>query len=137
LRIEPEPQMYGKLLEAETAIKRKDPRQAILLLQTAQKIYDTWLGHYDLGRAYLDAGMFTEADSEFELCLRRKGEASAVFLDDVPTFRVIPPLYYYLGRAQEGLKSPAAVDSYKTFISYQEKGVGPLLSDARRRVNAH
>ncbi len=81
--------MYGKLLEAETALKRKDPRQAILLLQAAQKIYDTWLGHYDLGRAYLDAGMFTEADSEFELCLRRKGEASAVFLDDVPTFRIV------------------------------------------------
>lgn len=137
LRIEPEPQMYGKLLEAEIAIKRKDPRQAILLLQAAQKVYDTWLGHYDLGRAYLDAGMFTEADSEFELCLRRKGEASAVFLDDVPTFRIVPSLYYYLGRAQEGLKSPEAAASYKTFISYQEKGVGPLLSDARRRVNSH
>ncbi|MGC2322735.1 MAG: protein kinase [Terriglobales bacterium] len=136
-RIEPEPQVYGKLLEAETALKRKDARQAIQLLQAAQKIYDTWLGHYDLGRAYLDAGMFTEADSEFELCLRRKGEASAVFLDDVPTFRMIPPLYYYLGRAQEGLNSPAAAESYKTFISYQEKGVGPLLSDARRRVNSH
>jgi len=137
LRIEPEPQMYGKLLEAETALKRKDPRQAILLLQAAQKIYDTWLGHYDLGRAYLDAGMFTEADSEFELCVRRKGEASAVFLDDVPTFRIVPTLYYYLGRAQEGLKSPEAAASYKTFISFQEKGVGPLLSDARRRVNSH
>jgi len=137
LRIEPEPQMYSKLLEAETALKRKDARQAILLLQAAQKIYDTWLGHYDLGRAYLEAGMFTEADSEFELCLARKGEASALFLDDVPTFRLIPPLYYYLGRAQEGLKSPAAAESYKTFISYQEKGVGPLLSDARRRVNSH
>jgi len=136
-RIEPEPQMYGKLLEAESAIKRKDARQAVPPLQAAQKIYDTWLGHYDLGRAYLDAGMFTEADSEFELCLRRKGEASAVFLDDVPTFRMIPPLYYYLGRTQEGLKSPAAAESYKTFISYQEKGVGPLLSDARRRVNSH
>ncbi len=137
LRIEPEPQMYGKLLEAETALKHKDPRQAILLLQAAQKIYDTWLGHYDLGRAYLDAGMFTEADSEFELCLRRKGEASAVFLDDVPTFRIVPPLYYYLGRAQEGLKSPEAAASYKAFIGFQEKGVGPLLSDARRRVNSH
>ena len=135
--IEPEPQTYGKLLEAETALQRKDPRQAILLLQAAQKIYDTWLGHYDLGRAYLDAGMFTEADSEFELCLRRKGQASAVFLDDVPTFRIIPPLYYYLGRAQEGLKSPAAAESYQTFITYQEKGVGPLLSDARRRLNSH
>ncbi|MBZ5630485.1 MAG: hypothetical protein LAO06_16630, partial [Acidobacteriia bacterium] len=106
-------------------------------LQAAQKITDTWLGHYDLGRAYLDAGMFTEADSEFELCLRRKGEASAVFLDDVPTFRIVPPLYYYLGRVQEGLKSPTAADSYKTFVSLQEKGAGPLLSDAQRRLSSH
>jgi tetratricopeptide (TPR) repeat protein/predicted Ser/Thr protein kinase len=136
-RIEPEPQVYGKLLEGETALKRKEARQAISFFQAAQKMYDTWLGHYDLGRAYLDAGMFTEADSEFELCLRRKGEASAVFLDDVPTFRIVPLLYYYLGRAQEGLKSPAAADSYKTFIAFQEKGVGPLLADARRRLNSH
>ncbi|MBZ5568384.1 MAG: protein kinase [Acidobacteriia bacterium] len=136
-RVEPEPQIYGKLLEGETSLKRKDPRLAIQLLQAAQKITDTWLGHYDLGRAYLDAGMFTEADSEFELCLRRKGEASAVFLDDVPTFRIVPPLYYYLGRVQEGLKSPTAADSYKTFVSLQEKGAGPLLSDAQRRLNSH
>jgi len=29
-------------------------------------------------------------------------EATAVFLDDVPTYRLFPPVYYYLGRAQEG-----------------------------------
>jgi tetratricopeptide (TPR) repeat protein len=136
-RLEPEPQIYGKLLEGEASLKRKDARQAIPPFQAAQKISDTWLGHYDLGRAYLEAGLFTEADSEFELCLRRKGEASAVFLDDVPTFRMVPPLYYYLGRAQEGLKSPVAADSYKTFVSLQEKGGGPLLSDAQRRLNSH
>ena len=133
-RIQPEPQMYGRLLDGEMSLKHKDARQALQQFQAAQKIYDTWLGHYDLGRAYLQAGMFTEADSEFELCLRRKGEASAVFLDDVPTFRILPTVYYYLGRAQEGLKSPSAADSYKTFVALQENGLGPLLADARHRL---
>lgn len=133
-RIQPEPQMYGKLLDGEISLKRKSAQQSIQQFQAAQKIYDTWLGHYDLGRAYLQAGMFTEADSEFEVCLGRKGEASALFLDDVPTFRMVPTAYYYLGRAQEGLKSPAAAESYRTFVSLEEKGVGPLLADARRRL---
>ena len=92
----------------------------------------------DLGRAYLDAGAFIEADSELEKCLKRRGEASAVYLDDVPTFRAIPPVYYYLGRAQEGLKSPAADESFKTFLSIKEKGdEAGLVKDAQRRVAAH
>lgn len=42
---------------------------------------------------------------------------------------------YYLGRAQEGLKSPAAVDSYKTSLAMKETGdTEPLVVDARPRV---
>src|SRR5437899_6623441 len=43
--------------------------------------------------------------SELEACLKRRGEATAAFLDEQPTYRLFPPLYYYIGRAQEGLKS--------------------------------
>jgi hypothetical protein len=32
------------------------------------------------------------------------------------------------------LKSPAYAESYKTFLSIQEKGTGPLLADARHRT---
>lgn len=133
-RIEPDPQLYGKLLEGEVRLKRGETKNAIALFQGAQKSADTWLGHFDLGRAYLDAGLFTEADSEFETCLRRRGEAAALFFDELPTFRLLPPVYYYLGRAQEGLKSPAARDSYRKFIAIQEQGTGPLLTDAHRRL---
>jgi hypothetical protein len=70
-----------------------------------------------------------------EACLKRRGEATAVFLDDVPTYRLFPPVYYYLGRAQEGLKSPAAAESYKTFIGIKASSTeDPLVADARRRV---
>ena len=92
-------------------------------------------GRFDLGRAYLAAGLFPEADSEFERCVKRRGEASAIFLDDQPTFRALPAVYYYLGRAQEGLKSPAATDSYKSYLAIKEKGdEAGFVADARRRL---
>jgi eukaryotic-like serine/threonine-protein kinase len=55
-----------------------------------------------MGRAYLDAGAFTEASSEFDVCLKRRGEATSVFLDDVPRYHVLPA---YQGRAREGLNT--------------------------------
>ncbi len=91
-----------------------------------------------LGQAYLAAKAFTEADSEFDLCLKRRGEATAVFLDDVPSYHYLPPVYYFLGRARQGLKSPGAADSFRTFLSIKQKGGGedPMIADARRRVAA-
>lgn len=136
--IDPDPQLYAKLLEAEIVLYRKDVKSALSVLKEAENLADSWLGHFLMGRAYLEAGAFPEADSEIETCIKRKGEASALYLDEAPTFRVFPPVYYYLGRVQDGLKSPtAAGESYKMFLTLQEKGTGSLLSDARRRVANH
>lgn len=135
--IEPEPQIYSQFLQGNLALKKGQIKEAINAFQKAQKTSNTWLGHLYLGRAYLQNSSFTEADSEFELCLKRRGEASAIFLDDVPTFRLMPPLYYYLGRAQEGLQSPAATESYRTFLKLQPEGAGELVSDARKRLGSH
>ncbi len=137
-RLDPDSQAYGKLLEGEMALKRGDAKRAIALFLEGQKQADTWMGRVDLGRAYIEADAFTEADSELEKCLKRRGEASAVYLDDVPTFRALPPVYYYLGRAQEGLKSPAAAENYKAFLSIKEKGdEAGLVKVAQRRLAAH
>lgn len=137
-RLETEPQIYAKLIAAEAQLKKGNPRDALNSLQEAQKLTDTWLGHFDLGRAYLDLGAFTEASSEFDLCLKRRGEATSVFLDDVPSYHWLPPVYYYQGRAREGLNSPGAADSYKTFLAIKEKGAGdPLVADAHRRLSPH
>ena len=137
-QFQPDPQAYAKLIEGEAALKRGKAREALDLFQQAQKSADTWMGHFDLGLAYLAAEGFTEADSEFELCLKRRGEAASVFLDEQPTYRVFPPLYYYYGRAQEGLKSTAAFESYKTFVTIRAKSdADPLLTDARRRLAGH
>lgn len=83
-------------------------------MQAAQQIANSWPDRFLLGRAYLEAKSFAEAHSEFDACLKRRGEATAIWLDDVPSYRNFPPVYYYLGRAQEGLISPAAVESWKT-----------------------
>jgi tetratricopeptide (TPR) repeat protein len=137
-RLEPEPQDYGKLLEGEAHLAKGRPREAIKAFQEAQKLSDTWLGHLELGRAYLEGGFYTEASSEFDTCLKRKGEATAVFFDDIPSFRYFPQVYYYQARAEEGLKSPGAVEAYRTFLAIKtnaEPG-DAMVTDARKRAKA-
>jgi tetratricopeptide (TPR) repeat protein/predicted Ser/Thr protein kinase len=137
-KLEAEPQVYAKLIAGEAQLKKGNARDALNSFQEAQKLADTWLGHFDMGRAYLDAGAFTEASSEFDVCLKRRGEATSLFLDDVPSYHVLPTVYYYQGRAREGLNSPGAAESYKTFLAIKEKGAGdPLVADAQRRLAAH
>ena len=98
---------------------------------------DTWLGRFAKGQAYLEAEAYTEAYSEFEKCVKRRGEAMSVFLNDVPTFRYLDSLYYFLGRAQEGLNSPAAEGSYQKFLKIKENADPghPLVTDAKNRLN--
>jgi serine/threonine protein kinase/tetratricopeptide (TPR) repeat protein len=137
-RLQREPQAYAKLIAGEAQLKKGNARDAMNSFQEAQKLADTWVGHFDMGRAYLDAGAFTEASSEFDVCLKRRGEATSIFLDDVPSYHLLPAVYYYQGRAREGLNSPGAADSYKTFLAIKEKGAGdPLVADAQRRISSH
>ena len=49
----------------------------------------------------------------------------------------MPPVYYYLGRAQEGLKSDAARDSYEAFLIIKDKADGDwMVEDARQRISS-
>jgi len=135
-RLAPEPQAYAKLIEGEIALANAEANRAVTLFSEAQEILDTWIGRVDLGRAYLESGAFPEAHAEFEAALARRGEAASVFLDDVPSYHYLPPVYYYLGRALEGLGSPGAADSYRAFLEIKEPGDGdPLVTDARRRFS--
>lgn len=130
-----EPQAYGKLIQGEMALAGGEPRKAIPLFNEADKLVDTWIGRFDLGRAYLEAGAFTEADSEFDLCVRRRGEAMALFLDESPTYGYFPLVYYYLGQVRQGLKSAGFDESYRTYLSIRGKaGEDPVLPDVRRRI---
>ena len=101
------------------------------------QLFDTWLVHLSLGKAYIDAEAFTKAHSEFEICLRRRGEATSVYFNDHPSFYYFPQAHYYLGRALEGIGSPGAADSYQKFLQIKLKGKGSwMIEDARRRLGS-
>jgi len=133
----PEPQAYARLVEGEIDLLKGKLPEAIKKFHEAQGQVDTWIGHVALGRAYLAAGQFTEAYSEFEGCLKRRGEAASVFLDDLPSMKRLPQVYYYLGRAQEGLKIGAAKESYKKYLEIKILAASdPLVEDAKLRLGS-
>ena len=133
--VQSEAQADAKMIEADLALSRKDPPQAIRSLTEANRLLDTWLGHFELGRAYLEANAFGEADSEFDQCFKRRGEALSLFMDDVPSYGYFPPVYYYQGRVREGLKSAGFAESYRTYLSIRgQAGEDPLLPEIRRRL---
>ena len=57
-----------------------------------------------------------------------------MFLEESPSYRVFPPVEYYLGRAKEGLKSPAAAEAYKSFLAVKTGPGDELVADARKRT---
>lgn len=103
-RLENEPRIYAALLRGEAALATGRSREALTHFEAAQKLADTWLGRFSLGRAYLALSAYPEAASEFDRCLARKGEATAVFLDDLPSYRLMRPVEDLLKRARSGLK---------------------------------
>ena len=130
-------QSYGILLRGEAALAKGETAQAIDLLRAASERADTWLSRMALGRAFLQAGAFVEASSELDACFRRRGEATALFLDDVPSYHVAPQLHYFLALSQEGLKSAGAADSYRVFLRIKGKGEKTgLVAEAERRLSA-
>ncbi len=133
--LQAEPQAYAKIVEGGAALKDGDPRQAIKVLIEANGLLDTWIGHFELGRAYLEAGQFAQADSEFDRCIKRRGEALSLFLDEGPTYGYLPPIYYYQGRVREGLKNAGFAESYRAYLTIRgQSKEDPLLPEVRRRA---
>ena len=104
--LQTEAQAYAKVLEGDVALKDGNPRQAITALVEANRLLDTWIGDFDLGRAYLAAGALPQADSQFDRCIKRKGEALALFLDEEPTFAYFSPVLALQSRVREAMKQP-------------------------------
>jgi serine/threonine protein kinase/tetratricopeptide (TPR) repeat protein len=124
-----ESQAFAKIIEADLARANRDFRQAVRLLHEANDLMDTWIGHFDLGRAYLDDGQFAQADSEFDLCIKRRGETFSLVggIGDLPT------VYYYQGRARHGLNTEGYVESYRRYLEIRGKSTeDPLLPEIRQ-----
>ncbi|MGE5360613.1 MAG: protein kinase domain-containing protein [Bacteroidales bacterium] len=134
-QLEPNRRAYGKLIEAELAVSKRQFADGLEALRAAQKLADVWLGRFALGRLYLEAKRDAEAVSEFDLCRKRSGEATSVFLNDRPTYRYLATVPYWLARAQEGLGlTSAAQANFRLFLTTRTGAPNdPLVTDARRR----
>lgn len=108
--------------------------EALDRLKAAVAYTDFWLTRFFLGQAYLAAGSAAEALDEFEIALARRGEASALFLDDLPTWRYLATLPYWRGRAQQAVgMSGAAAESYAAYSMLRGED-DPLTKDANERL---
>jgi tetratricopeptide (TPR) repeat protein len=133
--VPPEPQAMAKIIQGNVALAAGDPRRAIALLTEANTTLDTWIGRFDLGRADLAAGQLLQADSEFDRCIARQGEALSLFLDEEPTFGYFPAALYYRGRVREALRSDGFTESYKAYLAIRgDAGEDPLLPEVRKRA---
>ena len=61
---QPEPRVYARLIGGELSRARGDIGNAVSLFHEAKDLIDTWIGHFLLGRAYLQAEDYTAAYSE-------------------------------------------------------------------------
>jgi tetratricopeptide (TPR) repeat protein len=127
---------YGEMIEAAIARSSGRFNESVDALTRAQKFADVWLGRFLLGTTNVEAERYALAQPEIELCRKRQGEATALFLDDVPSFRYLAPLPYWLARAQQGQQNTAgAVASYRTFIaSRPQDSTDSLVLDAQKRL---
>ena len=125
---------YSLMIDAKVMLATETNIGALDEIREAVELADLWLVRFHLGRAYLRAGYSAEALDEFTNCEERRGEATAMFLDDLPTWRHMAPLPYWKGRAQEDLGMTAAAEqSYRAFLEIRPDG-DPLADDARGRV---
>jgi tetratricopeptide (TPR) repeat protein len=137
-QFQPRSRAYGAIVQAEFLRASNRLVDAMDALGAAQKLADVWLGRYVLGVINVEAGRHAAALGEFNQCAKRQGEATAVFLDDMPSFRYLVPLRYWTGRAQEGVgNTSAAADEYRAFLALRShESRDPLVLDARKRVAA-
>jgi len=137
--LQTESRAYGHLVTGEIALKSNRTGDAVESFRAALKLTDLWLARFLLGVAYVEAGGHdAEALSELDACAKRSGEATAIFLDDVPSLRYLTPMPYWLARAQAGAGlTKDAADNFKRFLSLRgEQARDPLTADARRRLAA-
>ena len=125
---------YGQMLKGMIMESEGARTEAILAMRKAITTADLWLIRFQIGKAYLRAGSYLEALDELTRLRARRGEATAAFLDDMPTYRLLAELPYWIGRAQEELKiRSGARKSYEKYVSLRPQG-GALVQDASERA---
>ena len=123
----------GKSIGARVFVK--DKRLELLNQVEINAFSDETAQNNELARANLAAGAYVNADSELDRCIKRKGEALSLFVDEDPTFAYFPAVYYYQGRIREALKNVGFTESYKQYLAIRGQSTeDPLVVDVRRRI---
>jgi tetratricopeptide (TPR) repeat protein len=127
---------YARVISAEIAVRRGSYGPAIELFRDSIKRRDTWMARFLLGRTYAEADHFAEAMAELEICVNRRGEAADPFFYDIPSLRYLPPVYYWLARAQLAMGVADAAKNYEYYLALRRDAapLDPLLADAERRL---
>jgi tetratricopeptide (TPR) repeat protein len=133
-RLSADARMYADIVRGVVALRRKAGAEAVEHFRKAGQHVDSWVARAGLGRAYLEAGAPAQALDELEKADARRGEATDVFLDIVPTWRLYPTVLFHLGRAKELLRNPSAGESFRAFLALQRGDEGPLVAEARSRA---
>jgi tetratricopeptide (TPR) repeat protein len=127
---------YSQLIRGEIDMQYDRMPQAMDELREGEKLHDSWISHFLLGRAYLQASHFPEAAAEFETCRKRQGETADLMFADTATLHSLPPLYYWLARAQQeaGMKA-AAQGNYQQFLKLRaDADPGDLLAAEAKKM---
>lgn len=133
----PRSRAYARVVKATSLLGRGRPAEALDELKEAQRLADLWIVRYLKGVAYVEARAYAEALSDLELCEKRRGEATAVFLDDIPSYRYMVPLRYWLGRAHEGLGARDAAERHlRAYLALRSPATDALAKDAESRLRS-
>jgi tetratricopeptide (TPR) repeat protein len=107
--LQPNSRSYGRVIDGAIATQEGRYADAVDALRAAIALTDSWLVRFYLGRAYFEAGRYIEALDEFEICIQRRGEATALFQDDdEPTWHAMARLNTWVAKAREkmGMAGP-------------------------------
>ncbi len=102
--LQPSARSFSRVITGAIATQEGRHADAVDALRSGIELLDSWLLRFYLGRAYFEAGRYVEARDEFEICLSRRGEATAMFQeDDEPTWRYMAQLDAWLTKSREKL----------------------------------
>ena len=136
-QFQPRRRAYGAIIEGEIARAAGRFVEARDAFDRGRKLADVWLGRFLLGVTYVEGDQHLSAQAELDVAETRRGEATAVFLDDLPSFRYLAPLPYWRGRSQETVNKAMAIESYRKFLTLRPADSNdPLVVDARKRLQA-
>jgi len=102
-QLRPQSRAYAKLINGLIDLENERYIPAIDELKAALGFADLWIIRFYLGQAYLAARYPAEASAEFDAAYRRRGEAMAMFFDDVPTWRYMASLATWREKARDVL----------------------------------